>query len=107
MRWSESQHTVFVVMLTVPLEDSVEEAYVVCGHSSRQEKVAILWPVFVSEYPGTLISTVYSGVGDFSDASLKAIAQLITAGAVNLINPQRVPGTLVDLHLPAGEISGD
>lgn len=38
VQWSESQHSVFVVVLTVPLEDSVEGAYVVYGYSLRAEK---------------------------------------------------------------------
>lgn len=40
VQWSESQHSLFVVVLTVPLEDSVEEAYVVYGYSLEAEKKA-------------------------------------------------------------------
>lgn len=36
--WSESQHTVFVVALTVPLEVSVEEAYVCLKLQLRGKK---------------------------------------------------------------------
>lgn len=38
VQWSESQHTVFVIVLTVPLEDSVEEAYVAYGYSLEAGK---------------------------------------------------------------------
>ena len=41
MHQSESQHTVFVVVLTVPQEDSVEEAYVVQSYSLGAGKGAV------------------------------------------------------------------
>lgn len=38
MQWSDAPHIVFVVVLTVPREDLVEEAYVVYGYRSKAVK---------------------------------------------------------------------